>query len=258
MKKIFSIVTIALLCAQTAFGWGGVGHRVIVEIAQRNLTEKAKENISKYMNYDLKKEAVWMDIHRHDEPIAYTTSWHVYNVNERDVYDPNPRLYKGDCVHALKVADYNLRQYKELTDSAVVFNLRMVLHFVGDLHCPTHSYVPGPRCFWPCELNGKAQKSFHGVYDKMPALVHKGKSDNEIAAELDTWKKSAIKKVTKGDFNAWASEIGARNKVIYQWNPHNTPVLRDDTVELSRNLVNEQMARAGYRLAYLLNLYFGK
>ena len=136
MKKFFIFATIAMLSIE-AFGWGGVGHRVIVEIAQRNLTEKAKENISKYMNYDLKKEAVWMDTHRRDEPIAYTTAWHVYNVDEQGVYDPNPRLYKGDCIHALKIADYNLSKYKQLTDSAVVMNLRMLLHFVGDMHCPT-------------------------------------------------------------------------------------------------------------------------
>ena len=162
MKKILFIAAAAMLCIE-AFGWGGVGHRVIVEIAQRNLTEKAKENISKYMNYDLKKEAVWMDTHRKDEPIAYTTAWHVYNVDATDTYDPNPRLYKGDCVHGVKVADYNLRRYTELSDSAVVMNLRMILHFVGDMHCPTHSYVPGPRCFWPCTLKGKKYKFLNNV-----------------------------------------------------------------------------------------------
>ena len=256
MKKILTFVIATALCSQ-AFGWGGVGHRVIVEIAQRNLTAKAKENISKYMNYDLKKEAVWMDTHRNDEPIAYTTAWHVYNVEADGTYDPNPRLYKGDCIHALKVADYNLRQYKRLTDSAVVMNLRMLLHFVGDMHCPTHSYVPGPRCFWPCTLKGKKYK-FHGVYDKMPQLIHKGKSDDQIAAELDTWKKSEIKKLTKGDLHDWVKQVGNDNKVIYEWNPHNTPVLDDKTIELSTDLVNLQMTRAGYRLAYLLNLYFGK
>ena len=256
MKKIFTFAVAVALCSQ-AFGWGGVGHRTIVEIAQRNLTAKAKENISKYMNYDLKKEAVWMDEHRNDKPIAYTTAWHVYNIDERSVYDPNPRLYKGDCIHAIKIADYNLRQYERLTDSAVVFNLRMLLHFVGDMHCPTHSYVPGPRCFWPCTLNGK-EYTFHGVYDKMPQFVHEGKKPDQIADELDTWKKSEIKKVTKGGFHDWVHEVGSDNTVIYKWNPHNTPVLDEKTVELSAELVNKQMQRAGYRLAYLLNLYFGK
>ena len=49
MKRILTFVAATALCLQ-AFGWGGVGHRVIVEIAQRNLTEKAKANIAKYMD----------------------------------------------------------------------------------------------------------------------------------------------------------------------------------------------------------------
>ena len=198
-----------------------------------------------------------MDEHRNDKPIAYTTAWHVYNVDEQGVYDPNPRLYKGDCIHAIKIADYNLRQYERLTDSAVIFNLRMILHFVGDMHCPTHSYVPGPRCFWPCQLGGK-EYTFHGVYDKMPQFVHEGKKPDQIADELNCLKKSEIKKIVKGDLHEWVRQVGNDNKVIYQWNPHNTPVLDEKTVELSTELVNKQMQRAGYRMAYLLNQYFGK
>ena len=256
MKKILTFVIATALCSQ-AFGWGGVGHRVIVEIAQRNLTAKAKENISKYMNYDLKKEAVWMDTHRNDEPIAYTTAWHVYNVEGDGTYDPNPRLYKGDCIHALKVADYNLRQYERLTDSAVVMNLRMLLHFVGDMHCPTHSYVPGPRAHWRCELNGK-KMSFHGVYDSMPEWLHPNESVADVATEIDNAKKSEIKHIQRGDLHDWAHDIGSKNAVIYEWNEHNRKVLDPNTVELSRELVNLQIRNAGYRLAYLLDQYFGK
>ena len=41
-------------------------------------------------------------------------------------------------------------------------------------------------------------------------------------------------------------------------NLHDAKILREDTVEISKNLVNLQMRNAGYRLAYLLNQYFGK
>ena len=92
----------------------------------------------------------------------------------------------------------------------------------------------------------------------MPQLIHKGKKDNQIAEELDVLKKGEIKKIVKGDLHDWVYQIGNDNKVIYQWNPHNTPVLKDDTIELSTELVNKQMQYAGYRLAYLLNKYFGK
>ncbi len=259
MKKIF-LLTIAalLLIGQSAFAWGRLGHEVVIKVAERHLTEKAKANIAKYMNYDLKEEAVWMDIHRNDKPIAYTTSWHVYNVDKNHNYDPNPRLYKGDVLLAIRTAEYNLAQYENLNDSTVVMNLRMILHFVGDMHCPTHSYIPGPRCFWDCTLNGESN-TFHGFYDSMPNLLYGKKADPaEIAASIDNLRKREIKKIQKGSLYDWARDCGDNNAVIYEWNPFNTEVLRDDTVELSRELVNVQMRNAGYRLAYLLNKCFDR
>lgn len=257
MKKLFLLVAIATLGAQSANAWGTLGHKVIVEIAKRHISEQTKANIAKYMPYDMCDDALWMDDHRKDKPIAYTTAWHVYNVDENYEYDPNPRLYKGDAIHALKIAEYNLRNYREQTDSTVLMNLRMVLHFAGDIHCPTHSYVPGPRAHWSCELNGK-KISFHGVYDYMPEWLHPNRSVADVATEIDNAKKSEIKRIQRGDFHDWAHDIGSRNAVIYKWNEHNRKVLDPNTVELSRDLVNLQMRNAGYRLAYLLDKYFGK
>ncbi len=258
MKRIFIIALAALVfVGQNAFAWGRLGHEIVIKVAERHLTEKAKENIAKYMNYDLAKDAVWMDTHRNDADIAYTTSWHVYNVDKNHNYDPNPRLYKGDALLAIRNAEYNLLQYENQTDSTVVMNLRMMLHFVGDMHCPTHSYIPGPRCFWECTLNGKPQKTFHGVYDSMPAMLYGNDADPaEVAASLDNLKKREIKKIQKGSLYDWARDCGDNNAVIYEWNPFNTEVLHEDTVELSRELVNIQLRNAGYRLAYMLNKCF--
>lgn len=257
MKKLFAvIIAIAIVGIESASAWGKLGHDVIVEVAKRHLTENTKRNIAKYMPYDITSESVYMDIHRNDKEIGYTTAWHVYNVDENGEYDMNPRLYKGDAILAMKVVDHNFNKLDRLTDSAVVMNLRCLLHFAGDMHCPTHSYVPGPRCHWPCELNGKKHKSFHGVYDYMPVMLHPNKSCVDIAAEIDTASKGEIKKIQKGDLDEWVKDIGTRNAIIYKWNPHNTPVLNENTVELSRDLVNLEMRNAGYRLAHLLNRYF--
>ena len=257
MKRIFTLLlAIVIIGIESASAWGKLGHDVIVEVAKRHLTENTKRNIAKYMPYDITSESVYMDIHRNDKEIGYTTAWHVYNVDENGEYDMNPRLYKGDAILAMKVVDHNFNKLDRLTDSAVVMNLRCLLHFAGDMHCPTHSYVPGPRCHWPCELNGKKHKSFHGVYDYMPVMLHPNKSCVDIAAEIDNAKKSEIKRIQKGTLLEWVKEIGTMNAVIYEWNPHNTKVLNPNTVELSRELVNTQMRNAGYRLAHLLNRYF--
>jgi hypothetical protein len=258
MKKTILILIVALMCGQTAFGWGRRGHEVVIAVAERHLTEKAKANIAKYIAHDLKKESVWMDEHRRDEDIAYTSAWHVYSTYENHDYDPNPRLYKGDVVHSLKVSEYNLNDYERLTDSAVVFNLRMVLHFVGDLHCPTHSYPHNSNYKWACTLNGKPQKTFHSIYDKMPQWIWKKTKAAEIAEQIDNASKGEIKKIQRGDFHDWAKDCATKSAEIMVWNPIGTETLNPQTVELSRDLVNLQMRNGGYRLAYLLNKYFGK
>lgn len=257
MKRLFIILAVVAFAGiESVSAWGKLGHEVIIEVAKRHITEKTKKNIAKYISYDITNDAVYMDIHREDKEIGYTTAWHVYNVDEKYEYDMNPRLYKGDAILALKVVEHNLTKLDRLTDSAVVMNIRCLLHFAGDIHCPTHSYVPGPRCFWPCELNGQKFKEFHKVYDIMPMLVHPNKTNVEIAVEIDNASKSEIKRIQKGSLHDWAHDIGSKNAIIYVWNPHHTAVLQENTVELSRDLVNLQMRNAGYRLAYLLNRYF--
>ena len=62
----------------------------------------------------------------------------------------------------------------------------------------------------------------------------------------------------KGDVVDWLNSMVHGNVKIHEWNAPGVEVMRDDTVELSTELVNTQMRNAGYRLAYLLNMYFGK
>ena len=61
-----------------------------------------------------------------------------------------------------------------------------------------------------------------------------------------------------GTLYDWLSDAARRNVVIYEWNPGEPSELNPDTTTLSADLVNRQMRDAGYRLAFLLNLYFGE
>ena len=65
MKKIVIIVFAAIMAQHSVFAWGELGHEVIVEIAQRHLTDKAKA-ISLIICLTTQVDAVRMDIHRRD------------------------------------------------------------------------------------------------------------------------------------------------------------------------------------------------
>ena len=62
MRRLLVIATISLLLPQMAFGWGRVGHKTIAEIAERNLTPKAKAAIERYTGgTPLHEYSLWMD-----------------------------------------------------------------------------------------------------------------------------------------------------------------------------------------------------
>lgn len=259
MKRFFAIF-VALVFAGNAFAWSTVGHKIVIAIAQRHLTEKAKENIAKYIDYDLKQDAVWMDKHRNDKEIAYTTHYHTFTTDKSLHYDPNYRLGKCDVVYALALTDYNLSngKYQNLTDSAVVFNIRMIIHFMGDLHCPVHTHLEGVTTTWKCRLKGEEWEKIHGIYDKMPAWLydHNNLSYEQIAEQIDTLSKKEIKAATKGNLLDWAHDAATESVKIYDINPMFQYELDDDTVEKSREIIVTQLRNAGYRLAAKLNEYF--
>lgn len=254
MKKIL-LLWVGVLMAPAVMAWGGFGHDIIVEIAKQNLTKRAAENIARYMPYDLVQDASWMDDHRYDEPIAYTTHWHSFRYDENLKYNASMSK-RGDCLTALNIADENLSKYRELTDSAVVMNLRFVLHFVGDMHCPTHANPREvPRT--PVMLNGKKYKKFHTVYDAMPRLVHGSSATaTDVADRLDDCSKKRYKRIVEGSLTDWANEVAGMTAIIYEWNPKEVSSLHPDTVEWSTEMTNELLRNAGYRTAELLNRYF--
>ena len=264
MKKLLIIVVLVAV-TYNAQAWKNLGHRTVVEIAKRHMTDKAKKNIARYMPYDITKDASWMDANRGPKSkYQFSNSWHSYYYNSKFRHDPNVanKIANGDTMRALDLVTYNLDMYEELTDSAVIYNIRAILHFMGDMHCPSHCKLIGGRDDATPKIvfQGKTRESFHIFYDSMPELIYGWEtSPAKLAAELDTYSKGQIKKICKGNHHDWAKECMRRTNIIHQLNPNDgTADLRDDTIERSKEMIDTQLRHAGYRLAHLLNRYFGK
>ena len=72
----FIVGLFAIVASLNALAWGGLGHRTVAEIAERNLTPKAKANIEIY------KHRVW---------IYFCNCNHLYDYNDT-LYKPNVRV----------------------------------------------------------------------------------------------------------------------------------------------------------------------
>ena len=66
MKRLLTIVAIVLSYAatQTVGAWNNIGHATIAVIAERHMTEEAKEKCRSYLKHNLPYYASWMDYWR--------------------------------------------------------------------------------------------------------------------------------------------------------------------------------------------------
>ena len=287
MKRDFHFLLCAALLVAGALplsAWSGVGHKTIVAVAQRHLTPKAQHAIAQYMPYDIKQDASWMDKHRKGA-WKFTNGWHVFCVDEQHNYDPvNPG---GDAISAIRNACWRLSDRREMSDSAVIFNIRTLIHCIGDMHCPVHVLIPGHKgehhstyfkkayfptvgVLVPVRIKGREEKSYHAFFDGLPYYIHGQSTDADaIAEEIDRYKKKDIRKIVAGDMLEiggrkdfggallrWAKECADMATDIWRYNPVLVSDLNSDTEELAAPLVNDYMVRAGYRLARLLNAVF--
>ena len=135
-----------------------------------------------YRDYD------WggMDWSEAPEYVLGTTYWHMISMSKegKALPDSGRKDPNGNGMPHLVAAIEKLKNYKELSDSAVVINLKYVTHLMGDSHCPSHYYYEqmptdaqgrtGLNSRWGFEngkYNGKTD-SYHGIFDRAGERIH--------------------------------------------------------------------------------------
>jgi len=171
-----------------AQAWGGGGHRIVAQLAMRELArealtdpqaKKARDVIFKILkdnHTSLELAAVWPDTVRRKAPYTYADNWHFVSIpRSENKFDATTQCQvkdtakEGDCAVGglthFKNAFMNSSDQKQKLDA-----LSFIIHFVGDVHQPLHtsedlSFIynnkPGDRggnyrnvCFLAVSLNG--------------------------------------------------------------------------------------------------------
>ncbi len=272
MKKILLLVlAVVIVGATPAYGWSRIGHATIAKIAEDYLTPKAKKQIDKYLNgksiiYYATYPDDYREVHLIDIGFDATncprkTVWgHTFQANADGSLYLSERRGNEYVKNCLLRIDPVIKEFKKnhrnMTDSARVVSLAYIVHIVGDIHCPKHiRYEDEPTAGgYNVIYRGNAVK-YHSYWDG--AVVLKGRHDwgySDIANLVDVASKKERKELSKGNIFDWAAE-NARNSRF--------TVERREGCEVSYLTANEdtkyaeqQVAKAGYRLAALLNDIF--
>lgn len=285
MKKIVAVVVMvtALFSTERAFAWGGWAHKFIAYTADKYLDADVKTKVEKYLGSSIENHCNWMDAIRrpiqkksHPDYAAmqvYRPSlrWHHMVVDEKfKVSDKRSAIGSGAMIPNLEKCIENLRNYRNMTDSAVAVNLKYVIHMLQDMHCPSHIfYTEFPDCFVATTPGGaprhrmtvyyEGKKTvYHSVWDGKSLLAlypELGKDYELFRAKIDKFSAKQREKMCRGTLYDWASDAGKRCYPIYD------KIKPGDNIDrnflLSYRKVSEgQAMRSAYRIAHLLNEIF--
>jgi hypothetical protein len=268
MYRRLIIAILTLLClSQNGWGWG-FAHKVVARIAEKHLTPKAAQAMERYFDSSIVDYSLWLDKHRNDPEIAALNINHMGMCNEDFSCDAVIKE-SGNLEPSLVACYERLKSYKELPDSVVHLELKILIHLVGDMHCPSHFYAYDmPKWtkstkyrskygWFKLTYNGK-EMTYHSLWDYSLNHAHPefGQEVELFVEDLDkNVSRKCARQMVKGSVYDWAKERNIRCKPIYDWAKPGD-VLDDSFFKEHGALADEMVLKAGYRLAHLLNQLF--
>ena len=265
-KTCAALLLIVLASISNGHAWGTAGHRVVAELAEQFLEISTARQVRDLLALEnvttLAHVSMWADQIRLQRP--ETAPWHFVNIpihpasgtlatydRERDCPQDNCVVAKIDQLAGI-LSDRNAAPRQRLEA------LKFLVHFVADIHQPLHcanNNDRGGNDTW-VELNGKPA-TLHAVWDTSILAPAVNLDERAYALSLARSITDARRTLWRGSPPDWANEsYGIAASVIYKRLP------ADGILPMSYEadvlpIMNEQLQRAGVRLAAALNNTLG-
>ncbi len=256
MKKVKVLLICLMLfkLVSNSFGWGAVGHNIVVEIAKKYCPSKIQDSVDKYLgNMSWENASTWMDEMRSNPEYNYLKNWHYINLEKGMAYDTS-NAQGINVVHQLELAIEHLKNKSSLSVEQISFNLRILFHLIGDLHQPLHVGYGVDKGGNDVKLmfDGK-KESLHHIWDT-DIIKFKKLTLNDILEHFSGASKSDLKKIQTGNVVKWFNDTRAYLVKVYTYQTEVT----EDYINQGYTIIEEQLFDAGVRLAGILNSVFTK
>ena len=252
MKRLLTLI-LACGIAFSASAWGPKGHDIVAYVAEQNLSKKTLKKVTQILDgKSMVYVANWLDNASHTKEYAYTKTWHYVNVDPEEGTYANSKLEsKGDVVVAINGIVERLKS-GQLTEEAERVELMMLIHLVGDMHCPMHAGHKSDKGGNGTQIKffGKQQK-LHSVWDSaILESAHKW-SYIEWQQQIDRVSPKEAKRIAQGTPNDWIEETVILAADVYEQSPSGAN-LSYDYVHHYTLIIEEQLLKGGIRLAAIL------
>lgn len=235
--------------------WGPTGHRATGKIAENHLTKRAKRKIDKLLQGEsLAFVSTYADEIKSDKKYNKFFPWHYVNMDLHETYETCAKNPKGDLVTAINHCIKVLKDKSSSTEDKR-FYLKMLVHFVGDLHQPLHIGRKEDKGGNTIQVQwfGKGT-NLHRVWDE-DMLAQWDMSYLELANNAKDLSKAQIKVIEKGSVEDWVNEVHELTKKVYK-SAEKGDNLRYRYNYLHFGTLRNQLQVGGIRLAKILNDIF--
>jgi len=253
-------VLVVFLISFTAFSanydWGKTGHRATGEIAETHLTKKAKRAVSSILNGEsLALVSTYADEIKSDKKYKGFSPWHYVNFSFDKKYGEEAPSEYGDLIQGIEKCISVLKDEKS-SDLDKTFHLKMLVHFLGDLHQPLHTGRGEDKGGNDIQVQWfRDGSNLHRVWDS-DMIDYYGMSYSELSINRAELSRSEIENIETGTIVDWVHESQQLAKKVY------------DSANVGEKLgykymydyfpiVRSQLQKGGVRLAKILNEIFG-
>lgn len=264
-----------------AAAWHDDGHRIVGEIAERQLSEHAREQVRALLadmpEYDtLATAATWADQQaREDARFEFINPNHYVNLRER----VSPRELYRRCLETRGCVALGIAYYAEILRSERASKaqraeaLRFLAHFIGDVHQPLHAGLREDRGGNDIDDLGmleftpdKQRANLHALWDGGFVAITEAREGwdwKRYAAELDGRIDADMqRRWARGSSYDWLEEsrlFAAGNGYLHA--DGHTPIrsgdeLGEDWYALNLPVAEQRLQQGGVRLAYVLEQIF--
>lgn len=259
LKRLALVIAVIYLPLQS-MAWGQQGHRICGQIASSYLTPKARKAIEAILgNESIAMASNWADFIKSDPAYSYLSSWHYIDFDKAYTYPEMVDFLNHDTnVDAYTKMNFLIGELKkkDISKENQLLYLRMLIHIIEDVHQPMHTAHADDQGGNGFKVNWfSTPTNLHSVWDSQ-LIEFQQLSYTEYTAWINHTTAEQRAEWQKAPISQWLFESNQIAEKLY------TEIKPGDTLNYKYNFthietLNQQLLKAGVRLAGVLNEIFG-
>ena len=255
MKATFVIILSFFISSFKFLNWGAIGHRTVGEVAAQHISKKTKTEIEDLLQgASLAYISTYADEIKSDDRYKAFNSWHYANMKLDENYESSKKNSKGDIIKAIDKCIQVLKS-KTASKQDNQFYLKLLVHFIGDLHQPLHLGMKEDLGGNKIQIKWFGKSSnLHRLWDS--DMINSSQlSYTELANNLPALSEIQKQEIVSSPISIWIDETHAITNKIYKGLPKGRNLGYRYRYE-NFDTIRLQLLKAGIRLAFVLDDIF--